>query len=373
MRPEIDRIPHLEQWLADPRRPSDVVFQGLDLTSYATQLCAIPLEHCIFVGCRFTPELAEHIARQQAVMIPELAGKSFNVFRTRLYSPEELFAGFDDHHPDSYADTPDATVYHSYMAAPGKLRECGLDEVLARRLHDFSITDALEELLHEQKPRGVIAIMGGHDAPRGDDAYRAIASLTHRLTRDGYLMLSGGGPGIMEAANLGAYFANDDTAVLSAAIDELAKAPLFKPIGLWLAQAWRVRRRVENPGRSLGIPTWFYGHEPPNAFATDIAKYFENSVREEGLLAIAQDGVVFAEGNAGTVQEIFQDACQNYYQTYFERASPMVLFGSEYWTKRKEVYPLLMTLAREKKFERMVLLSDDVGEIAAFLQLVAKH
>jgi predicted Rossmann-fold nucleotide-binding protein len=371
MRPEIDRIPHLERWLADPGRPSDVVFQGLDLSPYAARFCELSLEHCIFVGCRFTPELAAHIGREQAVMIPELAGKSFNVFRTQLYSPEELFAGFDDHHPESYAGTPDATIYRSYMAAPGKPRECGLDEILARRLHDFSITDALEELLHDVQPRGVIAIMGGHDAPRGDVAYRAIASLTHRLTRDGYLALSGGGPGIMEAANLGAFFANEDLAVLSAAIDELAKAPLFKPIGLWLAQAWRVRRGVEKPGRSLGVPTWFYGHEPPNGFATDIAKYFENSVREEGLLAIAKDGVVFAEGNAGTVQEIFQDACQNYYQTYFERASPMVLFGREYWTRRKEVHPLLMTLAREKKFEHMVLLSDDVDEIAVFLQDVA--
>ena len=49
-------------------------------------------------------------------------------------------------------------------------------------------------------------------------------------------------------------------------------------------------------------------------FATDIAKYFENSLREEGLLALALAGVVFARGNAGTVQEIFQDACQNYYR-----------------------------------------------------------
>jgi len=373
MHNEIDKVPLLEHWLGDPNRSTHVVFQGLDLSEYERDFCALDLKHCIFIGCHFTPSLAVHIARQGAVMIPEIAGKSFNVFRTRLYSPEELFAGFDDHHPESYTDTPDATIYRSYMAAPATPREAGLDEVLARRLHDFSITDALQDFLDDHDPRGVIAVMGGHDAPRGTAHYRGIASLTHHLRRDGYLILSGGGPGIMEAANLGAYFANESAETLSAAIDELVRDPMFTPVGPWLAAAWRVRRRVAKPARSLGIPTWFYGHEPPNAFATDIAKYFENSEREEGLLAIAKDGIVFAEGNAGTVQEIFQDANQNYYKTYYERASPMVLFGREYWTKNKQVYPLLMALAREKKFEEMVLLSDDVEEIAAFLQDVASR
>lgn len=41
------------------------------------------------------------------------------------------------------------------------------------------------------------------------------------------------------------------------------------------------------------------------------------------------NGVIFAEGNAGTVQEIFQDACQNYYVNFNFR-SPMILFGTHY-------------------------------------------
>ncbi len=62
--------------------------------------------------------------------------------------------------------------------------------------------------------------------------------------------------------------------------------------------------------KSIGIPTWLYGHEPPAPFATHIAKYFANSVREDGLLTIAKHGVIFAPGSAGTTQEIFQDATQ---------------------------------------------------------------
>ena len=36
---------------------------------------------------------------------------------------------------------------------------------------------------------------------------------------------------------------------------------------------------------SLGVPTWFYGHEPPGVFVDGLAKFFSNAVREDGLLA----------------------------------------------------------------------------------------
>jgi predicted Rossmann-fold nucleotide-binding protein len=361
MQNEIDKYPALDAWIADAAR-TPAVFQGLDLRRHARQLCGLDLTHCIFIGCRLPPRLAAHAAEQGCTTIPDIAGKAFRVFRTELYSPEELFAGFQPEDPDSYRHSPDRIIYDSFLAPAPRL-----DEVLARRLHDFSVTDALEEFLSAHEPRGIVAIMGGHDTPRGDAAYRGIASLTRTLTADGYLIVSGGGPGIMEAANLGAYFARESQDALTSAIDALSVAPLYKDRD-WLAVAWRVRKMVKQPGRSVGVPTWFYGHEPPNAFSTDIAKYFENSVREEGLLAIARSGVVFAEGNAGTVQEIFQDACQNYYRTYYGTASPMVLFGRRYWTGVKPVEPLLRTLAREKAFDELVLISDDIDEIASFLR-----
>ena len=114
-------------------------------------------------------------------------------------------------------------------------------------------------------------------------------------------------------------------------------------------------------------------------FATDIAKYFENSLREEGLLALALGGVVFARGNAGTVQEVFQDACQNYYRTYQGTRSPMILLGRDYWNprtppspdpsdRRKPLYPLLERLAIEKGFTEDLLLTDDTNQVLQFLQ-----
>ena len=40
-------------------------------------------------------------------------------------------------------------------------------------------------------------------------------------------------------------------------------------------------RRYRCTRLSLGVPTWFYGHEPPNLFATRIAKFFTNALRED--------------------------------------------------------------------------------------------
>ena len=106
----------------------------------------------------------------------------------------------------------------------------------------------------------------------------------------------------------------------------------------------------DSESHSLGIPTWLYGHEPPTPFASHIAKYFANSVREEGLLAIAKGGVIFAPGSAGTMQEIFQDIAQNHYES-FGYASPMVFLNKKYWSYDRPVYPIieLMKLREDLK------------------------
>ena len=60
----------------------------------------------------------------------------------------------------------------------------------------------------------------------------------------------------------------------------------------WLKPAFELARLTTQAGESLAVPTWHYGHEPSSPFATKIAKYFQNSIREDGLLAIAGQGIV---------------------------------------------------------------------------------
>ena len=105
------------------------------------------------------------------------------------------------------------------------------------------------------------------------------------------------------------------------------------------------------------MPTWFYGHEPPNAFADRIAKFVQNSVREATLLARCNGGIVFLPGAAGTVQEIFQDACENYYAEP-SMIAPMVLVGERHWTVDLPAWPLLQALAGERTMSSRIALVD---------------
>src|SRR5205085_11528218 len=100
---------------------------------------------------------------------------------------------------------------------------------LAQRLHDHAIDVALSEFLEmEGEARRVVGIMGSAVTPRDDPWYRAAAEAGRLAARAGYLVASGGGPGIMEAANLGAFLAPHDDFALDAALADLAQAPSYE-------------------------------------------------------------------------------------------------------------------------------------------------
>ena len=300
-------------------------------------------------------------------------------FRSELYSPDELFAGFDVADPASYASTPDFRAYRSTLLAPN--REVGM----LRALHDQSVTEQRTVLL---EGRRVVAIMGGHALSRVDAAYRQVAELARALTRDGALVVSGGGPGAMEATHLGALLARSGDLALTEALSELATEPAFPParglvalggvvdadklaaIHRWQVPAFRLLAELDPSGRgeSLSIPTWFYGHEPPTPFASHIAKYFSNPLREDGLLSIAVDGVIYAPGSAGTVQEIFQDAAQNVYRVVSDRFSPMAFLDTDRcWTERLPVIPVLQELFGPEQYAESVLVTPEPADILGFL------
>ena len=123
---------------------------------------------------------------------------------------------------------------------------------------------------------------------------------------------------------------------------------------------------LSDSGRSLGIPTWHYGHEPPNPFSSLVAKYFRNAIREDVLLEVCRGGIVFLPGAAGTVQEIFQAACTNYYAAEDE-VVPMVFVGEDYWTRTLPAWPLVDVLATGRAFAAQAHLVDDTRDALALL------
>jgi predicted Rossmann-fold nucleotide-binding protein len=306
----------------------------------------------------------------------------YQPLRTDLYTPDELLKGFDPADPQSFARTVDFQIYHHYVAEGG-IAPASYFTSMMQSIHDNSISQALSVLLAGKR---CVAVMGGHRLLRTDPLYGQVAVLARDFTRRGFLVASGGGPGAMEATHLGAALANAADVDLAGAIARLAVQPVLPvtiksmvgpggaidPAAVAAAHAWylpalAIWKSLPDPGPSLAIPTWHYGHEPSSPLATHLAKYFQNSIREDGLLAFALQGIVFAPGKAGTIQEIFQDATQNFYRT-FQYFSPMVLLDRRYWTVTHPVDALLRSLFTPEDYSRYVLVTDSIDEARRFVE-----
>lgn len=298
----------------------------------------------------------------------------------KLYTAKDLFGDFDPNQPLSWEKTVDFEIYRHFIIE-GRTTPRNPYMGMMQALHDNAISEATTTYI---KGRRVVAIIGDHKLARDSTTYRNAARLARRLTRRGILICTGGGPGAMEAGHLGASLENGNDEDLDEALARLKTYPVVPELGRivdpkgvidfalvtqaseWFKPAYELAKSIGQAGESLAIPTWHYGHEPPTPFATHIAKYFQNSIREDGLVTIAKQGVICTVGKAGTIQEIFQDAAQNYYER-LGRFSPMVLVGAEYWTK---TYPVARILQKMfgAQYDRSVLVTDDVDAAAEFIE-----
>ena len=341
----VESLAELDERLArGARNLSGWHLHDLDLSGYDERLGDVQVAGALFLGCTVSHPLEADLRHRGATVFPEVPDVPVNSYRTGLYSPGELFD------TARYADSLDARVYAwSRQPATREIR-------MAQALHDHAIDEALSSWTNGRR---LVGVMGGHSQQRGQPSYRDAVLLGQGLAAR-HTVATGGGPGAMEAANLGAWLAEPDSVAPALAL--LARAPRFRPdVSAWAAAAFEVREQWPEGRASLGIPTWHYGHEPPNAFATAIAKYFRNATREAILLTLCAAGIVFLPGAGGTVQEIFQDACENYYADE-SSVAPMVLVGRDYWSDEVPAWSLLRSLARGRPMEPHVHLVDTVEE-----------
>src|ERR671939_1221945 len=136
--------------------------------------------------------------------------------------------------------------------------------------------------------RGV-AIFGSARTPPDSPQYRAAEETAALLVRAGYAVITGGGPGIMEAANRGAF---------------------------------------EAGGVSIGCNIELPFEQQPNPYQTRTLTFKYFFVRKTMFVKYSNAFVIFP-GGYGTLDELFESL--TLIQTRKIRNFPVVLFGSEYW------------------------------------------
>jgi len=172
-----------------------------------------------------------------------------------------------------------------------------------------------------------VTIFGSARTSPIDPYYEKAVETARLLARAGVPVITGGGPGIMEAANRGA---------------------------------------LEGGGLSIGCNIELPFEQGSNAFLTRSLNFKFFFVRKTMFVKYAMAFVVFP-GGYGTLDELFE--ALTLIQTGKVKHFPVILFGRKYWSGLVEW--LTQTVAAERKINpadlRLFQVTDDPAEAAAIV------
>jgi len=136
-----------------------------------------------------------------------------------------------------------------------------------------------------------VSILGSARFKEDNIYYKQARSLASRIVKElNYAVVTGGGPGIMEAANRGAY---------------------------------------EAGGASLGFSIKLHQEQKNNPYLTDYVE-FEYFFSRKTLLFFSAETYIYYPGGFGTMDELFE--ILTLIQTNKIPRTPVILVGREFWT-----------------------------------------
>lgn len=170
-------------------------------------------------------------------------------------------------------------------------------------------------------PQGV-TIFGSARLPQDNKYCKKAYELGGLLAKNGHAVITGGGPGIMEAANHGSY---------------------------------------EIGGRSIGLNITLKHEQFPNPYLTDSIT-FEYFFARKVSLAMAAKVFVFFPGGFGTMDEIAEILCLM--QEDKMPKMPMFLIGKDYWKNFNKAIKTMIELGLISEADTKIFkVTDDIKEV----------
>ncbi len=177
----------------------------------------------------------------------------------------------------------------------------------------------------------IITFFGSHRVGKGSEYYRHCKKLAYELGKRHYAIMSGGGPGIMHAANSGATEAGAQSIGFKAELLE---------------------------GEKIDEPI----------FTQELSFHFLFVRRF--IMSIKSEALIFYPGGYGTLNEVFEYAVLM--QTGIVDTVPIICVNRKYWAgllKWLENNPLKKDLlVHSRKDIRLLHFADDIGEIIRIIE-----
>ncbi len=199
------------------------------------------------------------------------------------------------------------------------LKKLTIEDLERANAYAKDLTNGLRTL--RTFPQGV-TIFGSARLPQDSKYCKLAYKLGGLLAENGHAVVTGGGPGIMEAANHGAY---------------------------------------EIGGRSIGLNITLAHEQFPNPYLTDCLT-FEYFFARKVSLAMASKVFAFFPGGFGTMDEISEILCLM--QEAKMPKMPVFLIGKDYWKSFEKVIQKMLNLKLiSSRDTKIFTITNDVTEV----------